>query len=34
MGKGVGNKMLSPEEVDTEINSRGLIKMGQKDTEV
>lgn len=34
MGKGVRNKMLSLEEVDVEINSRGLIKMGQKDTEV
>lgn len=34
MGMGVRNKMLSPEEVDAEINSRGLMKMGQRDTEV
>lgn len=34
MGMGVRNRMLSPEEVDAERNSRGLIKMGQKDTEV
>lgn len=30
MGKGVRNKMLSPEEVDAEINSRGLIKTDRK----
>lgn len=34
MRKGMRNKMLSPKEMDAEINSRGLIKMRQKDTEV